>query len=331
MPHPKGYAKLRSMASNENLFQIVMDSIHGGENDRARDLLSRLIKNEPQNAQYWLWMSAVVETRREQIYCLKEAHRLDPKNNAVRRGLILLGELEVDEKLVIPLRAQRRTWQTPHTHKTNSILDKLVVAPTWMQISLALGGGLIVIGLIYLLISQVSGRVAMLFQPKPTPTWSLLSIMYTPTVGTPQPTLPLTKSTPLGAVLSSTYTPTPLYVNTPHPSSEDYRNALTAMGRKDWNSALNYLQAASELEPDSADLYYQIGEVYLALGSTHNAQASFGRALQKSGAFAPAYLGIAQVKLTAEPDAYDSIRDSIEQSIAFDANNPGCLSVDGRT
>ena len=62
----------------ETMYQQVLVHIQKKENSRARDLLTRLIKINPNNTEYWLWMSAVTETTRERIFCLKEALRLDP-------------------------------------------------------------------------------------------------------------------------------------------------------------------------------------------------------------------------------------------------------------
>ena len=62
-----------------------------GDRARARELLSRLLRSESSNPEYWIWMSAVVESKREKIYCLESALRLDPTNRAAMRGLVILG------------------------------------------------------------------------------------------------------------------------------------------------------------------------------------------------------------------------------------------------
>ncbi|HMN59368.1 MAG TPA: hypothetical protein PJ988_03340, partial [Anaerolinea sp.] len=88
-----------------------MLAVPAGDRGRARDLFTRLLTINQGNAEYWLWMSAMVDSAQERSYCLNEVLRRDPENAAARRGLLLLGQAQPDEKQVIPLRAQRRNWQ----------------------------------------------------------------------------------------------------------------------------------------------------------------------------------------------------------------------------
>jgi hypothetical protein len=81
------------MSTNENMFHEVMGAISQGQRARARDLLTRLLKTNQGNVEYWLWMSSVVDTPQERIYCLETILRLEPNNPIARRGLILAGAL----------------------------------------------------------------------------------------------------------------------------------------------------------------------------------------------------------------------------------------------
>ena len=96
----------------EIMYQEVLVHIQRKEKSRARDLLTRLIKTNPNNPDYWLWMSAVTETMRERIYCLKEALRLDPNNEAAQRGLAMFGAIPVNPDLAAPLQHQKRRWES---------------------------------------------------------------------------------------------------------------------------------------------------------------------------------------------------------------------------
>ena len=49
------------MTAEETIFTEVLSALDKNEPERARDLLTRLIKANPNNPQYWLYMSAVVE------------------------------------------------------------------------------------------------------------------------------------------------------------------------------------------------------------------------------------------------------------------------------
>lgn len=54
-------------------------------------ILSEVIKNDPDNEQAWLWMSACVVDRGKKIYCLQRVHQINPYSAAARRGLSALG------------------------------------------------------------------------------------------------------------------------------------------------------------------------------------------------------------------------------------------------
>ena len=57
------------------MLKEAIEAIRQGQQSRARDLLTRLLRADSNNAGYWIWMSAVVESEREQIFCLKKAAR----------------------------------------------------------------------------------------------------------------------------------------------------------------------------------------------------------------------------------------------------------------
>jgi hypothetical protein len=91
------------------MLKEAIDALAKGQRTRARDLLARLLRADQTNPNYWLWMSSVVESRSERIYCLESVLRLDPDHAAAKRGMVLLGarppELEVAP--VVPV---RRKW-----------------------------------------------------------------------------------------------------------------------------------------------------------------------------------------------------------------------------
>ena len=77
--------------------------------ERARDLLTRLLRADAPTTQYWLWMSSVVETPKEQIYCLQSILKVDPNNKAAKQGLVLLGAM-APETEIKPAPPVRRRW-----------------------------------------------------------------------------------------------------------------------------------------------------------------------------------------------------------------------------
>src|SRR5690349_22858952 len=99
------------MADDDVVFQEAVDALRVGNKSRARELLTGLLKTDQNNATYWVWMSATVDTAKERIYCLQTAFKLDPQNAAAKRGLILHGALPADET-VQPFPVNRpRVWE----------------------------------------------------------------------------------------------------------------------------------------------------------------------------------------------------------------------------
>src|SRR3970282_327564 len=76
-----------------------------------KNLLTGLLKDDQNNAIFWIWVSAAVDNSKERIYCLQTALKLDPENGTAKRGLVLLGALTPDET-VQPFPMNRtRAWE----------------------------------------------------------------------------------------------------------------------------------------------------------------------------------------------------------------------------
>src|SRR5512138_2000749 len=99
------------MAEDDVVFQEAVEALREGKKAHARELLTGLLKTDQNNATYWVWMSATVDSAKERIYCLQTALKLDPENATAKRGLILLGALPPDEN-VQPFSLNRpRAWE----------------------------------------------------------------------------------------------------------------------------------------------------------------------------------------------------------------------------
>ena len=132
------------MSTPENTaFQEALAAIQNGEKSRARDLLTRLIKTNPNNSQYWLWMSAVVESSRELTFCLKETLKRDPQNVTARRGLILQGELPPDPSLAVPAQLQRRNWEAQYF--AGQVVPGQLPKTSRLRLALTIGGVLVLV------------------------------------------------------------------------------------------------------------------------------------------------------------------------------------------
>ncbi|HSV85913.1 MAG TPA: tetratricopeptide repeat protein [Levilinea sp.] len=292
-----------------------MKAIHQGEQSRARDLLTRLIKTAPNQASYWLWMSAVVETSRERIFCLKEVLRIDSHNEDARRGLILMGAAPPDESLAIPLHLQKRNWKL-QVFQTGTAV-KVIGNISKVQIGLAAA---------VLLIMGILAGIALLPERAPaTASAPRLTALITLTPSATATPFPVTETpapsglVPLVMLLEKTYTPTPLYVHTPHPRSEAYRLGIFAYGRKEWAAVLNYMQQVATLEPNAPDIFYYIGEAQRFQQRYSEAIEAYNHAMKIKPVFAPAYLGRARATLALDPARWSAAMEDLETAIGYDA------------
>ncbi len=304
------------------MLQEAIQAIRQGKKGRARDLLTRLLRADQSNPHYWLWMSAAVDTDKERAYCLQTALRLEPQNEAARRGLIFLGLMRSEvQGNASPL--VRRPWQV-ETLQEPSVVARPLGGGSFFRLIAVFGAGALLLALLLAGILGVGGRSHQAAArptrtPGPPPTFT-----NTPTfVRTPRPQqstptpLPRTLA-PLWALLEATYTPTPLYVNTPHPISEDYRLAQRAFARGDWQTALRHFKNAAQAEPNAADVQYYLGEVLRQMGDYAAALEAYAAALELNPAFAPAYLGQARLQLALDPQA--DVSQDLAKAIEYDPN-----------
>jgi len=303
------------------MFQETMLAIQTGDRARARDLLTRLIKRDANRADYWLWMSAVVDSQRERIYCLKEVLRLDPDNTDARRGLIMLGAAKPDQRLAAPEKLQRRNWRA----SLPQIAKPAERSPIkWKQVALVGVAGLVVLGLV------AAGVIGGLVRKRPVSSGNYLLI----TAG-PSPTF-LPKATqagdeqtaqtdgqelpPLAEYLNLHYTPTPMYVSTQHPADENFRIAMRSYDGGDWEGAIQYANFVLRAEPNSPDLHYLIGESYRQMGEYGQAEEAYRNALALDENFAPAHLGLARNELDAPSGSRGQALSELNRAISLDPN-----------
>ena len=307
--------------ADDGVFQEAVEALREGNKNKARDLLTGLLKTDQSNATYWVWMSATVDSTKERIYCLQTAFKLDPENVTAKRGLILLGALPPDETVQPFLLNRPRAWE-----------EKLLLAHEkpkpkgWAAVRaspvLRLGG-------IVVLVAALAGAVFFGFivpranqqgpatrTPGPSPTWT-----FTPTSvnATGQPVVVGTAA-PLSELLAAPYTPTALYVNTPRSpvSSDIYRRFTGAFQNEDWDTAITVMQDVARLEPDSADPYYYIGECYRFKGDPVSAIDAYQIAIQKDPEFGAAFVGLARARIQADPGANTLVL--LDEAIRLDPN-----------
>lgn len=308
--------------NSDTIFQDAVDALRRGDKPRAKELLTLLLKSDQNNPTYWIWLSASVDSQKERIYCLQTALKLDPENGTAKRGLILLGALAPDETVQPFPMNYPRAWEGKLLLDNEKPKERVNIfrSPVFRLAGMMLlGFGLcayVVFG--FILPRQSNVEPTQTNTPGPSPTFTA-----TPTLvgATAIPTRILGGSTPLSAYLPLTYTPTPLYVNTPRlPISIDqYRIAKQAYENGDWDTFILNMELLLPLEPDSADIYYYIGEAYRFKGEAANAIRNYNEALKLDPNFGPPYLGLARARLLTNPNfnAENLFADAIKRDPFF--------------
>lgn len=302
------------------IFQDAVDALRHGDKPRAKEILTSLLRSDQNNPTYWIWLSAAVDSAKERIYCLQTALKLDPGNGTAKRGLILFGALTPNES-VQPFPMNRtRAWEEKLLLVNEKPRDrgfKVIAKSPALRLL-----GMIVIG--SALISAVIFGFILPRRATAVPTqMNTQGPSSTPTVSstTAAPIRAFSGPTPLWMLLAATYTPTPLYVNTPRvpEASDQYRIAKQAYHDGDWDAFITQMESIIPYEPQSADIYYLIGEAYRFKGQSANALQSYNEALKLNPDFGAPYLGLARAHLMAEPgyNAVSLFNDAIQRDPNF--------------
>ncbi len=309
--------------AEDRMLQEAIDAIRAGQLIRARDLITRLLNVDQKNPEYWLWLSSVVDSTNEKIYCLKNVLKIDPENPYAHRGLILLGE-HISDVHVDPVPNQKRDWQIdvqkidePRGFRAfwaNPIFRFVFITSLTVFVIAFLTFGTV-------RLNEVLQK-PVVYIPTNTP-GSSPTFTYTPTVKN-YSQIPITATPsfegpqPLWMRLEATYTPTPLYVNTPHPAYEAYSMAQQAYQMGELDSALELFHQVATMIPDAPDIPFFIAEVSRLRGDHHNALSAYNNSLDIDPNFAPAYLG----KITIEHflDPQKDILKELSTTINLDPN-----------
>lgn len=288
------------------LFQEAVEALHAGDRARAKDLLTRLLKTEQNNATYWVWMSAAVETNKERIYCLQTALHIDPEHAAAKRGMVLLGAAPPDEN-VQPFPVNRpRAWEEELklSHEKPKEKKPLLSRPIARLAGLS-GLGVIVCGLVFFLFILPNRDQFVrppTSTPGPSPTYTL-----TPTfINATAPVTPtFVGPTPLWAFLPVTYTPTPFYLpDVVDPQLTEILRAIKgAYAKGNWEEMRGYIQQGMSIRADLPDFWYLMGESYRFEEKFSEALDAYTKALELDPNFGPAYVGLARLDLAQDEDA----------------------------
>lgn len=82
------------MTDPENILQLGIEAVKDGNKEEARNLFRTLTHQTPDNAQGWLWLAGVAESREERKGSLERVLDLDPKNVVALKSLQRIQEEE---------------------------------------------------------------------------------------------------------------------------------------------------------------------------------------------------------------------------------------------
>ncbi len=306
---------------NESLYQEAYLAFQEGKNQAAREILTRLLKSEPNNSEYWLLLSGVVESKKERLFCLQQVLRLDPQNPTARQGMVMLGQIPPQQDLMIPMAQQRYSWKAPSLLPIKPAQAKPKARPLRVILQISIAIVLMTIGgMVYLRIQEKQSTIEEERRIPPPQAEPSVTLLPSSTLRYVSPTVASSEIPPLSSLLQYTYTPTPLYVQTPHPRSEAYRVAMNKMASQNYEEAIIYFRQVAANEPDSPDIYFHIGEAYRLNGDRSNAKKAYQTALEISAGFAPAYYGLGMLNIYTSTPNYDAAKDDLVRALEIDPN-----------
>ncbi len=302
---------------SEEMFGEAIRALKSGQRRRARDLLTRLLKTEPNNADYWLWMSATVDTEKEQVFCLQKALKIDPNSIPARRGLVLMGALTPEAAALPPAPSLDEFTPTLPAMKAAGRVGDFFARPRNREILLITLASLVAVVAIGALLIAIFApqvfrppRVVVVTSTVP-PTLSPTATATATATATVEPCRPPddpNPATPLAAYWCLTQTPAPPPVPTADTPAEDYASLVrlyTAGLSGDtgaWSQVLakTALLRRDQVLSNDPTVYFFEAEALRSTGQYQAAIASYREALDRNNALAPAHLGKALAELAAE-------------------------------
>lgn len=282
----------------ESMLQQAIAAIRAEQFVQAREILTNLLHTDQQNPEYWIWLSAAMETQRERLYCLQTAFKLDPTNATTRRGLALLGALPQTGPIQpFPL-SYPPLWEEKAKQEEKRNKPKFSMS---LVFRLATAIGLIS----FVLIGTIVG-VGILTKP-PAATLVIQGTMrptVTPYATNSNKSAPAASTLrPLAGLLSTPYTSTPIYAATPHgeAAGDSYKGAIRAYNNSQWENVAVMMAQVATSQPGSADALYFIGEANRLSGKYQEAINYYRTAIELNSTFAPSYLGRARANIALNP------------------------------
>jgi tetratricopeptide (TPR) repeat protein len=298
--------------AEDTMFSEAVAAARAGEVVRARDLLARLLRADSANPDYWLWMSAVVDSEREGVYCLRSVTKMQPNHPLARLGLGVMGQISLGMEREGPVRQQRST-PMPHQSagRINSMGDWWQVRRNRENVALSVLGIAAVSIIVAITLIQVN-LAAIKFPnfgggpPLQTAVASETAGVTSETTYQPVPTLKNTINPsdliPFATYVGADLTPTALYGFTPIALTGALDDALKAFREGRYDESLTYLDQVLFIEPKSAQAHFLKGECFRKQWKMKEASEQYELAIALDPDYAPAYYGRALWSKQNNPD-----------------------------
>jgi tetratricopeptide (TPR) repeat protein len=286
------------MAEDTMLAEAV-SAAKAGETARARDLLARLLRADSSNPDYWLWMSSVVESERESVYCLRSVTKMRPGHPWARLGLTALGQISLASERAAPAK-QHRAIPFPHqaAGSINSMADWWKIRRNRDNAMIFFLGAILSVLILFVIAGSVEYAIPVAQGLAGTPTDKAASPTPAakPTMGIGNLALTMTSMPSSGLVPLATYvnagsTVTPLYGVTPSTAAFDLGMVAFVAGK--YQDALTQFQTAEGLSPTDPQIAYYLGETLRHLNRMQESLEKYNRAVQLNPQYAMGYFGLA--------------------------------------
>ena len=93
------------MADSDQILQLGIEEARNGNREAARNLFELLTRQEPDNAQGWLWLAGVADGPDQRREALQRVIALEPENEMARKGLQAMGVNPSAEPVAAPVAA----------------------------------------------------------------------------------------------------------------------------------------------------------------------------------------------------------------------------------
>jgi tetratricopeptide (TPR) repeat protein len=311
--------------AEDTMLAEAISAAKAGEMARARDLLARLLRADSTNPDYWLWMSSVVESERESVYCLRSVTKMRPGHPLARLGLTALGQISLAAERVGPVRQRRATpfphqaagsinsmadWWKIHRNRDNAMIAFLGMVLTVLSVFVIAGSLESGVPAITNAIIPARSSVTPSASNKNSDTQNTSANRISPIakVGTPS------GKVPLATYVNIQMTPTALYGVTPSSGAFDLGMKTFLTGQ--YSDALLQFQTAQRMNPNDAQISYYIAESLRNLKRMPESMEAYNHTIQLDPHFGLAYFGRAMWHKQDNPGS--AYVEDLDEALALD-------------